>query len=72
MLEAGAPRWQRYLAREAGFPSPRTLSADKTVLVQLLPSPAMLARHLDLIVCPAITKCTDSQSVNNKSGQSTD
>ncbi|GIT50132.1 MAG: hypothetical protein Ct9H300mP15_03450 [Gemmatimonadota bacterium] len=42
MLEAGTPRWQRYLAREAGFAYPRTLSAGKTVLVQLLPSPQCL------------------------------
>ena len=72
MLEAGTPRWQRYLAQEAGFAYPRTLSAGKTVLVQLLPSPAMLARHLDPSVRPASTKCTDSQSFNNSTGQSTD
>mgnify|MGYP001318314548 FL=1 len=72
MLEAGTPRWQRYLAREAGFAYPRTLSAGKTALVQLLPSSAMLARHLDPSVRLASTKCTDSQAVHNKSGQSTD
>ena len=72
MLEAGTPRWQRYLAREAGFAYPRTLSAGKTVLVQLLPSSAMLARHLDPSVRLDSPKCKDSQAVHNKSGQSTD
>jgi hypothetical protein len=47
MLEAGAPRWQRYSGRETVFAHPRILSPGKAVSVQLLPRRAMLARHPD-------------------------
>ena len=59
MLEAGAPRWQRYSGRETVFAHPRILSASKAVSVQLLPRCAMLARHPDPGFRPASTTCTD-------------
>ena len=55
MLEAGAPRWQRYSGRETVFAHPRILSASKAVSVQLLPRCAMLARHPDPGFRPAST-----------------